>query len=120
MKRLRPLALLLVPLLVGCATYATIENRPLGPAAAAAPGYAMDRPVEVGRRDDITLVLAFSGGGIRSATFNLGVAQALADYARGIDGNLDAARLDFGRVIHSRRLDAGALFASGQDKGGRD
>jgi NTE family protein len=78
-KRLRLLALLLLPLLVGCATYATIENRPLGPAAAAAPGYAMDRPVEDGRRDDITLVLAFSGGGSRAAALAYGVLQELRD-----------------------------------------
>ncbi|MBK9670456.1 MAG: hypothetical protein IPO74_11315 [Thermomonas sp.] len=37
MTRLRPLALLLLPLLVGCATYAKIGNQPLT-SAAAAPG----------------------------------------------------------------------------------
>ncbi len=79
MNGLRLLGGCLLPLLVGCATYATIENRPLGPAAAAAPGYAMDRPVEDGRRDDITLVLAFSGGGSRAAALAYGVLQELRD-----------------------------------------
>lgn len=86
MKRLRPWALLLLPLLVGCATYATIENQPLGPAAAAAPAYAMDRPVEDGRRDDITLVLAFSGGGSRAAALAYGVLQELRDTRIGANG----------------------------------
>ena len=79
LTRLRPLALLLSSLLVGCATYATIENRPLGPAAAAAPAYAMDRPVGNGRRDDITLVLAFSGGGSRAAALAYGVLLELRE-----------------------------------------
>lgn len=86
MKRSRPLALLLSSLLVGCATYATIENQPLGPAAAAAPAYAMDRPVENGRRDDITLVLAFSGGGSRAAALAYGVLQELRDTKIGSNG----------------------------------
>lgn len=76
----------LLPLLVGCATYATIENRPLSPRAAAAPGYAMDRPVEDGRRDDITLVLAFSGGGSRAAALAYGVLLELRDTRIGTDG----------------------------------
>lgn len=76
----------MLPLLVGCATYATIENRPLSPRAAAAPGYAMDRPVEDGRRDDITLVLAFSGGGSRAAALAYGVLLELRDTRIGTDG----------------------------------
>ena len=76
----------LLPLLVGCATYATIENRPLSPRAAAAQGYAMDRPVADGRRDDITLVLAFSGGGSRAAALAYGVLLELRDTRIGTDG----------------------------------
>lgn len=79
MKRLRPLALLLLPLLVGCATYATIENPPLTSAAAAAPGYDMGRVEVEGRRDDITLALAFSGGGSRAAALAYGVLLELRD-----------------------------------------
>ena len=39
----------------------------------------MDRPIEDGRRDDITLVLAFSGGGSRAAALAYGVLQELRD-----------------------------------------
>jgi NTE family protein len=76
----------LLPLLAGCATYASIDNRPLSPAAAAAPAYAMDRPVEDGRRDDITLALAFSGGGARAAALAYGVLLELRDTRIGANG----------------------------------
>ena len=76
----------MLPLLVGCATYATIENRPLTASAGAAPAYAMDRPVDARRRDDITLVLAFSGGGSRAAALAYGVLQELRDTRVGANG----------------------------------
>ena len=79
MKRVLPFALLLSTLLAGCATYASIDNRPLTSAAAAAPGYGMTRRVEHGRRDDITLALAFSGGGSRAAALAYGVLLELRD-----------------------------------------
>lgn len=76
----------LLPLLVGCATYATIENRPLSATAADAPGYDMSRRAGDDRRDDITLVLAFSGGGSRAAALAFGVLQELRDTRIGADG----------------------------------
>ena len=79
MTRLRPLALLLLPLLVGCATYATIGNQPLTSAAAAAPGYDMGQVGVEGRRDDVTLALAFSGGGSRAAALAYGVLLELRE-----------------------------------------
>ncbi|HWS79199.1 MAG TPA: patatin-like phospholipase family protein, partial [Thermomonas sp.] len=72
------LVALLAPL-AGCATYASIDNRPLTATAVAAPGYGMTRRVEQGRRDDITLVLAFSGGGSRAAALSYGVLLELRD-----------------------------------------
>ncbi len=79
LTRLRPLALLLLPLLVGCATYATIGNQPRAAAVASAPGYGMTQRVEHAKRDDITLVLAFSGGGSRAAALAYGVLLELRD-----------------------------------------
>lgn len=69
----------LLPLLGGCATYASIDNRPLGATAAAVPGYGMTRRVDDGRRDDVTLALAFSGGGSRAAALAYGVLLELRD-----------------------------------------
>lgn len=78
-KRAYPLLLSACALLAGCATYATIDNQPLTAAAARQPGYDMTRAPADGRRDDITLVLAFSGGGSRAAALAYGVLQELRD-----------------------------------------
>lgn len=79
MTRLHLLALALLPLLAGCATYATIGNQPLTSAAAAAPGYDMGQVGVEGRRDDVTLALAFSGGGSRAAALAYGVLLELRE-----------------------------------------
>lgn len=80
-RRLAPGALsaALLGLLAGCATYASISNQPRATAHASALGYGLAQPVEKARRDDITLVLAFSGGGSRAAALAYGVLLELHD-----------------------------------------
>ena len=74
-------------LLAGCATYGRIDNQPLTSAAARQPGYGMSEAASVGRRDDITLVLAFSGGGSRAAALAYGVLLELRDTRIGANGD---------------------------------
>ena len=81
------LACLLPLLLAGCATYGRIDNQPLTSAAARQPGYGMSEAASAGRRDDITLVLAFSGGGSRAAALAYGVLLELRDTRIGANGD---------------------------------
>ena len=74
-------------LLAGCATYGRIDNQPLTSAAARQPGYGMSEAASAGRRDDITLVLAFSGGGSRAAALAYGVLLELRDTHIGANGD---------------------------------
>ena len=74
-------------LLAGCATYGRIDNQPLTSAAARQPGYGMSEAASAGRRDDITLVLAFSGGGSRAAALAYGVLLELRDTRIGANGD---------------------------------
>lgn len=74
MKRARRLRLLasLLPLLGGCATYASIDNQPRhGVLDGSGYGIGRERPGE--RQDRITVALAFSGGGARAAAMAYGV-----------------------------------------------
>ncbi len=65
----------LLPLLVGCATYASIDNQPrygaLPQDDVGAYGIGRQRPGQ--QQDDITVALAFSGGGSRAAALAYGV-----------------------------------------------
>ena len=80
MRAARALAGVLALLsLVGCATYGHIENRPLQATATAQPVYGMRQKATEPRRDDITLVLSFSGGGSRAAALAYGVLLELRD-----------------------------------------
>ena len=79
MRRARWPAWCLLPLLAGCATYARIDNQPLSATTAHQPAYGMARVSDDGRRDDITLALAFSGGGSRAAALAYGVLLELRD-----------------------------------------
>ena len=74
-------------LLAGCATYGRIDNQPLTSAAARQPGYGMSEAASAGRRDDIPLVLAFSGGGSRAAALAYGVLLELRDTRIGANGD---------------------------------
>ena len=74
-------------LMAGCATYGRIDNQPLTSAAARQPGYGMSEAASAGRRDDITLVLAFSGGGSRAAALAYGVLLELRDTRIGANGD---------------------------------
>ena len=74
-------------LLAGCATYGRLDNQPLTSAAARQPGYGMSEAASAGRRDDITLVLAFSGGGSRAAALAYGVLLELRDTRIGANGD---------------------------------
>lgn len=65
----------LLPLLGGCTTYASIENQPRYGALPLddADAYGMGRQQSGDRPDEITLALAFSGGGSRAAALAYGV-----------------------------------------------
>lgn len=67
-------------LLAGCAALGNIDNQPLTPAAAR-PGYTLDNFVRTldPRSDELSLALAFSGGGTRAAALAYGVMQELRD-----------------------------------------
>ena len=71
----------LVPFLGGCATYASIGNQPIHgditQHEASAYGIERQRPGE--RQDNITLALAFSGGGSRAAALAYGVLLELRE-----------------------------------------
>lgn len=71
----------LLSLLGGCATYASIENKPLhgDPALHKASAYGIGRQQPGNRQDNITLVLAFSGGGSRAAALAYGVLLELRE-----------------------------------------
>ena len=75
---------------LGCANYGSIANSPsLGKNRLA--GYSMIGAQNPEAFDDITLMLAFSGGGTRAAALSYGVLSALRDTFVAIDGR--SARL---------------------------
>ena len=73
-------ALAAAALLAGCASFGTIDNRALTPAESR-PGYTLDHFVRTldPRSDELSLALAFSGGGTRAAALAYGVMQELRD-----------------------------------------
>jgi NTE family protein len=76
---------LVLQLLAGCASYGTVANQPLaevGPAE----GYSVGHALYSGRSDEVTMILAFSGGGTRAAALAYGVLQALRDTPVTLDG----------------------------------
>lgn len=84
MKRLFLIGALL-PLLVACTAYSTIQNRPVEDAASTSD-YSLHRVLENPRSNKVTLVLAFSGGGTRAAALAYGVLQELRDTTVVLDG----------------------------------
>jgi NTE family protein len=63
-----------------CATYGMVENKPLSPGEGN-PGYSLGEfATKLDRQsDELTLAVAFSGGGTRAAALSYGVMQELRD-----------------------------------------
>ncbi len=83
-SKLLILSLFTLTLLVGCTTYGDISNQPV--IAKSNVRYALTNPTASQRSDDITLLLAFSGGGTRAAALAYGVLEALRDTVVRING----------------------------------
>ncbi|RUO65132.1 NTE family protein [Pseudidiomarina planktonica] len=70
----------------GCTTFGVIDNDSQATSENSANNYALkDYETANNRSDDITLVLAFSGGGSRAAALSYGVMEALRDAELEID-----------------------------------
>lgn len=69
----------------GCASYGVIDNAPLR-AEGGAESYSIRSFNDSPRTNDISLVLAFSGGGTRAAALAYGVLEELRDTAIVIEG----------------------------------
>ena len=95
------LILALALVVSACATYGVVENKPLRPGEAA-PGYTMGEFATSldQRSDELTLAVAFSGGGTRAAALAYGVMQELRDTRVKING-ADKSLLDAISVISS-------------------
>lgn len=94
-------ALAAAALLAGCASFGTIDNRALTPAESR-PGYTLDHFVRTldPRSDELSLALAFSGGGTRAAALAYGVMQELRDTRVVLDGQ-ERSLLEAVNVISS-------------------
>jgi NTE family protein len=76
---------LCLQLLSACASYGTISNQPITDAEPSAR-YAINHAVHSGRSNEVTMVLAFSGGGTRAAALAYGVLEAMRDTSVNLDG----------------------------------
>ncbi|MEN8207347.1 MAG: hypothetical protein ABFS24_15265, partial [Pseudomonadota bacterium] len=74
--RLIVLLALSLQLLSACASYGTISNQPIADVEPSAR-YAINHAVHSGRSNEVTMVLAFSGGGTRAAALAYGVLEAM-------------------------------------------
>jgi len=83
--RLIALPALCLQLLSACASYGTISNQPITDVESSAR-YAINHAVNSGRSNEVTLVLAFSGGGTRAAALAYGVLEAMRDTTVNLDG----------------------------------
>ena len=77
--------LLAMLLASGCASYGVIVNDTM-PAPKPAQEYSLRSHVVTGRSSDISLTLAFSGGGTRAAALAYGVMQELRDTQVMVEG----------------------------------
>jgi NTE family protein len=87
--------------LSACTTYGVVENKPLLPSEGR-PGYSLAefaRKLDQ-RSDELTLAVAFSGGGTRAAALAYGVMQELRDTRVRLNGQ-DRTLLDVISVISS-------------------
>ena len=81
-----PFTLLCTLLVTGCATYGVIDNHSQVEAETPLNYSLQNYAAQHDRSDEITLVLAFSGGGSRAAALSYGVLQGLRDTQVTIDG----------------------------------
>ena len=72
-------------LLSACASYGTISNRHIADVGSVAR-YSVNHAAHSNRSNDVTIVLAFSGGGIRAAALAYGVLEAMRDTSVELDG----------------------------------
>lgn len=77
--------LLALSLLAGCTTLGTVSNRPIA-TPYSGPAYTVQDTLGQRGSDQITLVLAFSGGGMRAAAMAYGVLGELRDTSITLDG----------------------------------
>lgn len=86
MRRLiSALSIIFLVQLTGCATYGVIDNQSQTENDAPKNYSLMNYDANHSRSDDITLVLAFSGGGSRAAALSYGVLEGLRDTTITID-----------------------------------
>ncbi len=80
---------LLACMLAGCTTYGAIENQSVV-VTENHQGYSLENyQANTTRSDEITLVVAFSGGGSRASALSYGVMKALRDAEIEIDGKTE-------------------------------
>lgn len=70
----------------GCASYGVIENTPVTDDSGVRQPYSVNTWAAAKTSDDITFILAFSGGGTRAAAMAYGVLEELRDTNVVIDG----------------------------------
>jgi len=89
MCNIRAIVVLLLPSLfmTACTSYGRINNQPI---TATNPHpeetYSMRKAIGSGRSNEVTMILAFSGGGTRAAALSYGVLQAMRDITITIKG----------------------------------
>jgi len=77
---------LVVFIMAGCTTYGVIDNPPKK--TIDYDGYSWHSWAKVDHKDDITLILSFSGGGTRAAALSYGVLVGLRNTSVPIDGKM--------------------------------
>ena len=78
--------LLLATVLSGCASYGTISNKALEGDTPRSSVYSVQNTIDRTRPGEVTLILAFSGGGSRAAALAYGVLEELRDTRVELEG----------------------------------